>query len=84
MENKPNIDQRSSEVLAAIIVAHRSLGSFEKEARESMVELMIRRKEGSEFDYESFITKELAKIPVPELPEVFKLLKSIGMVGNSR
>lgn len=57
---------KSSETLAYIIVAYRSLGLFKSEARDAMIELMRRKESGDNFDYEQFITLSLNSLPKPE------------------
>lgn len=54
-----NIKQVPSEVLAAHVVAYRSLKINKELAISAMVELATRRENGSEFDYESYIDEKL-------------------------
>jgi hypothetical protein len=74
MENKI-----SSETLCAIIVSYRSLGILKTEAKDAMIELMIRKESGDEFDFEDFINKELEKVPKNNMdPHIISFLKNIS------
>lgn len=74
----------SSESLAAIIVANRTLGLFKSQARDAMIELMRRREdEHDDFDFNKFIAEKLNEIPKSQLnPDVIKLMSSLSMLGN--
>ena len=68
----------SSKTLCAIIVSYRSLGILKEESRNAMIELMIRKENGDDFDFEDFINKELEKIPKNNFdPKVISFLKNI-------
>jgi hypothetical protein len=68
----------SSKTLCAIIVSYRSLGILKEESRNAMIELMVRKENGDDFDFEDFINKELEKIPKNNFdPKVISFLKNI-------
>ena len=68
----------SSEALAAMVVAYRSLGLFKDQAKEAMSELAKRQDEGDDFDYESFISQKMKDVPKSEInPEISKFLSSL-------
>lgn len=78
-------DKPTSEALAAIIVAYRSLGVFKNKAKQAMIELARRQVEDNDpFDYESFIKQKLAEIPKSELnPEIISALFTLSSIGSS-
>jgi hypothetical protein len=53
---------KSSELLAAIIVSNRVIGLFVDESRSAMIELMTRRQLGSDFDFETYINEKIKQI----------------------
>ncbi len=55
--------KKSNEQLGAIIVAYKLLGIEKDSAKLAMSELMKRKEQGSEFDYNSYIQRELDKSP---------------------
>lgn len=56
------IQNKPSEVLAAIIVSNRVIGLFTAESRSAMIELMTRRQLGSDFNFESYIEQKVKEI----------------------
>jgi hypothetical protein len=56
------IQNKPSEVLAAIIVSNRVIGLFAAESRSAMIELMTRRQLGSDFNFESYIEQKVKEI----------------------
>lgn len=58
-----NIKNMKNEALASQIVVFRLLGLNKKFSIQCMEELMFRKKNGDEFDYDSFIKEELEKSP---------------------
>jgi spore coat protein CotH len=83
MNNCP--DKTSSETLASMIVAYRSLGLFKDQAKKAMIELAKRRDEGDDFDFESFIEAKLNEVPKSDFnSDVSKFLRSLSFIGNSR
>jgi hypothetical protein len=78
MESEP-----TSQSLAAIVVAYRILGICKDEAKSSMIELMKRKENGDEFDFELYISEKLAQIPKSELnPTIIQTLSTISSVGT--
>lgn len=78
-----DLNDKSSEGLAAIVVAYRVFGVCKDEARQAMSEL-LRRKEihNDNFEYEQFISSELEKLPKPNVPnDVIKLMKTLSSTG---
>jgi len=76
-------DKPSSEALAAMIVAYRSLGLFKDEAKQAMADLAKRRDEGDNFDFESFIDSKLNEVPKSDInSDVSKFLRSLSFIGN--
>lgn len=75
MSEKP-----TSQALAAIVVAHRTLGGFKTEAKSAMAELVFRRKqEGDDFDYEKYIEEKIAALPKQEIPgQALNMLSFLG------
>lgn len=66
-----------SEILAAIVVAYKSLGFNKTLAIKAMNELSLRQSNGDQFDYNKFIEDELQKIPKIEITNIGNILKSI-------
>lgn len=60
---------KNNEVLAAHIVTFRHLGINKELAIASMQILAQRKKEGSDFDYQSYIEEKLAEAPSPQMDE---------------
>ncbi len=56
------IQNKPSELLAAIIVSNRVIGLFAAESRSAMIELMTRRQLGSDFNFESYIEQKIKEI----------------------
>ncbi len=78
-------ERPSSEALASMIVAYRSLGLFKEQAKEAMAELARRQDEGDNFDYESFISQKLKEVPKSDMnPEISKFLSSLAYLGYSK
>jgi len=76
-------DERSSEALAAIIVAHRALGAFKEESRSAMIELMKRKKAGDDFDFDGYITKRLGEVPKSKFsPEIARFMNNLSRMGG--
>lgn len=77
------MNNKSSETLASIIVAYRSLGLFKDQAREAMIELYKRKSSGDTFDYDGYIKDKLKGIPKTELnQEAMAFMNSIIGLGN--
>ena len=55
----------SPDVLAAQVVIYKALGLRRQLAIKCMEELMKRKLAGNDFDYDSFVEKELAAFPKP-------------------
>jgi len=78
-------DKPTSQSLAAKVVAYRALGLFKDEARLAMAELVQRRDEGDDFEYEKYIEDKLKEIPKSQVnSEVVKFLSSIAHIGSAR
>jgi len=76
---------KSSESLAATVVAYRALGVFKSESREAMIELMQRKKDGDEFDYEKYISEKTAMVPSEGVPDGIKnFLSTMTMMGAGK
>lgn len=69
---------KSSETLAMIVVAYRSLGSYRSEAIEAMQELDRRAKSGDKFDFESFIQRKISVLPPRPLGKTLDQLKGLN------
>ena len=75
----------SSESLAAIVFAHKAFGLFKEESRDAMIELMIRREAGDEFDFDQYIATKLKEMPKPQVNEGFhNVLSALNTLGGSR
>jgi len=61
--NKKTIKERDSKALAATIVVYRTLGYCKEEAILSMQELVHRKNNGDDFDYEHYIKEKIKEIP---------------------
>lgn len=61
--------QSDSKNLASLVVLYRVLGTFKNEAKLSMKELMRRKVNGDEFDFQSFINEEIKKNPTINIPD---------------
>lgn len=68
MENQKNevFDGVNSQALASQVVVYRALGFNKDLAIQCMAELSRRAQAGEQFEYETFIETELAKIPKPK------------------
>ena len=67
-EPKPKtIAERSSETLAAQVIAYRLLGIDKTGAIEAMGELAARKKSGDDFDYNAFIKEKMDAAPKPNI-----------------
>lgn len=83
MSETPN--KLTSEALAAMIVAYRSLGLFKDEAKQAMSELAKRKDQGDDFDFELFIKTKLNEVPKSDInSDVSKFLRSLSFIGNSK
>lgn len=61
-----SIKTSDSEALAAQVVIYRVLNLRKEIATLCMEELVLRRKNGEEFDYEDWIDKKVAEMPKPQ------------------
>ncbi len=61
MINSEMILQQNSKSLATIIVSYRVLGGYKELAKQCMIELMQRRANGEEFNFEEFIAENVQK-----------------------
>lgn len=76
MEN----NKLSSESLATIIVSFRAFGCFKNEAKKAMIELMKRREDGNDFNFESYISSKINELPKAEInKDLMKILSSFGV-----
>ena len=75
-----NVSQMTSDVLAAYVVAYKTIGIDKEFAIICMAELSRRRTLGEDFDFENFIEVELAKMPKMEHMDIVKL--SLGIKNN--
>ena len=75
-----SISTSASQSLAAYVVVYRALGMNKNIAIACMAELMKRKAVGDEFDFESYIEDELAKIPKPKNVDYAKIIR--GMQKN--
>lgn len=74
-----NLSLNSNESLCAQIVAYRAFKIHKDIAERCMQELLLRKANGSNFDFEEFITQELEKLPKPtsgSLESVFSILSN--------
>lgn len=63
---KNEIDKMSSEVLAAHVVVYRVLGMNKEFSLLCMKELVNRRKNGDDFQYEEYIDTKITEFPQPK------------------
>jgi hypothetical protein len=73
-----NVSQMQSDVLAAFVVSYKALNIGKEFAFCCMAELARRRGIGDDFDFESYIDIELAKIPKVESVDIMKITKGIN------
>jgi hypothetical protein len=78
----------NSENLASMIVIYRVLGIFKEEAKLCMIELMKRKENDDDFDFESFINenvdKHQIKLNIPTSKEIkFNVSREITKVITS-
>lgn len=70
--------------LAAHVVLYKALGLGKELAKACMIELGIRRIQGEDFPFESYIEEELKKVPKPNavspILNINKLIKSFVKV----
>ena len=66
-----------SKTLAAHVVAYRALKTNKDIALACMNELAKRKDDGDNFDYESYIEAELAKIPKPQGLNYAKMIENM-------
>lgn len=71
------VPDADSKLLAVHVVVYRGLGIKKDLAIACMSELAKRRSDGEEFDYESFIEQESAKIQQPQNMDMVKITKDI-------
>jgi hypothetical protein len=71
------LDDKSSETLAAIVLAFRVLGINRDDAAKAMQILSQRRADGEEFDYEQFIKDHMEKVPKVNHQQTFQTIKQI-------
>jgi hypothetical protein len=64
-EKEKLIPEMNSKALAAHVVAYKTIGLYKSFAIKCLQELVVRKSKGDDFDYESFINEEIAKIPKP-------------------
>lgn len=75
--------ENNSKALAAIIVAYRSLGMCKAEAKDAMIELMRRKDNGDDFDFEKYINEKLSLLPKSTLdPNVIQTLSTLSSIGS--
>jgi len=75
-----SVSTSTSDTLAAYVVVYRALGMEKEIAIACMKELMKRKSEGDEFEFEAFIEDEVAKIPQPKGTDYAKIIR--GMQDN--
>lgn len=75
-----SVSTSASKTLAAYVVVYRSLGMNQDIAIVCMEELMKRRAEGDDYNFEAYIDEEVAKIPQPKGMDYAKIIK--GMQDN--
>jgi hypothetical protein len=75
--------EASSEALVGMVVAFRALGICKEEARAAMIELMRRKENGDEFDFEAMIKQKFDELPKSMLdPETLNLMNSLATFGG--
>jgi hypothetical protein len=77
MMDEIDLSKHPVKVLAANVVTYRALGINKQLAMLCMQELASRRKNGEEFDYESYIDEEVAKMPKTSNMDLNKLLEQV-------
>ncbi len=74
-----DLSNLSSESLCAQIVAYRAFKINKQAAEDCMSELLKRKSNNDDFDFENFINSELEKLPKPktgDLSSIFSILSS--------
>ena|SRR4030067_2948974 len=66
-----------SKTLAAHVVVYRAINMNKDIAVACMKELMKRRNDGDDYDFEAYIEEELAKIPKPQNVDYVKIIKNM-------
>lgn len=74
-----NVTLSPSDALAAYVVAYRALGVNKELAVACMEELVKRRQNGDNFDFESYIETETAKIKLPKGIDYAKMIKGMAI-----
>lgn len=80
-EKQKLIPSMPSKALAAHVVVYRGIGLHKSFAVKCLQELVLRKYKGDDFDYESFITEELAKLPKPgsvDHNSIFSAFKNVS------
>ena len=71
---------KDSQSLCSVIIIHRVLNSFKEEAKLCMIELMKRKANGDQFDFETYIDKEAAKyvinVNIPKVNDIKSKISS--------
>lgn len=62
-----DLESLNNETLAAIIISYRVLGLNKDKAKNAMKIILKRNENGENFDYNSYIKNNMAKIPKPYL-----------------
>lgn len=75
-----DVKKQSSKTLAAKVVAFRILGFDKKSAAEAMQELSLRKRDGDDFDFQTYIDDAVKK--QPDRPNIGDITKSVqGIFG---
>tara|TARA_Y100000310_G_C20364424_1_gene660497 strand:+ start:14 stop:340 length:327 start_codon:yes stop_codon:yes gene_type:complete len=72
-----SVKTSTSETLAAHVVLYRSLNMNKDIAIACMEELMKRKKNGDDFDFETHIDNEVAKVPKPKNADYAKIIRDM-------
>lgn len=72
-----SVSTSPSKNLAAYVVVYRSLGMNKDIAIACMEELLKRKEAGDDYDFESYIDEEVAKIPLPKGTDFAKIIRGM-------
>lgn len=77
MSESEEILAAPSKILAGYVVVYRLLKIYRERSEACMIELMNRRSNGDDFDFESYIENELKEAPKPnDLSKISQILKA--------
>lgn len=72
-EVKEQIKSAKSKILAGYVITYRLLGLYKELAEECMEELLLRRENGDNFNFEEYIEDELKNSPKSNITDLLKI-----------